>query len=122
MSYRMEQVQASFFLPHSVKDQAFQVLHDYVLSRPRYWIDGDGLDDAESLEDLLRACRWNPQVNKSGDIIDICFEGGNWGDDEKILQILAPYTFSNSHIRMKGQDGVQWLWNFDGRRCYIQYL
>lgn len=78
------------------------------------WVDTEKVTGAETLEEALRAWRWNPDQNGEGDIVGIWFEGEKLGDDGVLFEAIAPFVELGSYIQMIGDDDSIWRWRFDG--------
>jgi len=79
------------------------------------WIDSTSVLKAETLEAAMEECCWTVWLNKNGDIDGIEFINEKIGDDEYILQAIAPFVEKGSYLNMKGEDGAMWRWEFDGQ-------
>ena len=80
------------------------------------WVRTEDFANAETLEDAMRAWRYEVEFNGdgSGDVAWIMFHGEKYGDDEKLLQAIAPYVEPGCFIEMQGEDGALWRWTFNG--------
>jgi hypothetical protein len=88
------------------------------------WVDTKEYQDAETLEDALRAWRWpsDPQgVEPTEDVDHIAFDGEKIGNEEVLFDAIAPFVESGSFIEMHGEDGCQWRWLFRNGKCYEIY-
>lgn len=81
------------------------------------WVDMGDFQMSKTIEGVLEAWRWEPEVDeKTGDVIGLEFHGEKLGDDEVLWKAIAPFVESGSFIEMHGEDGGQWTWNFvDGK-------
>ena len=71
----------------------------------------------DNLVDMLRAWRWDAEVDDDGNIIDLQFVGEKLGDCFTMFQAIAPFVQEDSYIEMVGEDGDRWRWIFDGHTC-----
>lgn len=115
MGYCMNQNNAKFHIKASDKPAAFKALKELLLSRPISWV--NDVDDCKTLEALMEECRWELEVNETYDVTGINFSGEKAGDDQLIFNIIAPFVEVGSFIEMRGEDGTQWRWLFDGKTC-----
>ena len=76
------------------------------------WIDTDTVLNAETFEEALSEARFDIKTNNSGDVIEIYFNGEKLGDEEIILNSIAPYVESGSYITFEGEEGERWKWKF----------
>jgi hypothetical protein len=65
---------------------------------------------------MLRAWRWDAEQDKEGNIDYLHFRGEKLGDDGILFRAIAPFVRADSYIQMRGGDGDQWRWFFDGKR------
>lgn len=79
------------------------------------WVDMKELADAKTLPEALQAWRWDGFVEGEGDLNQICFQGEKLGDDEILMNTLAPFVEAGSYIEMEGEEGCHWKWCFDGQ-------
>lgn len=81
------------------------------------WVDTSEIKKAKNVEDLLRAFRWNPEIDENEDIVDLYFTGEKLGDDEFLFNVIASGVESGSYIEMQGEDGTIWRWCFNDGKC-----
>lgn len=81
------------------------------------WVRTEDFANAETLEDALRPWRWDIEFNGdgSGDVAWIMFHGEKYGDENILLEAIAPHVEPGCFIEMQGEDGALWRWSFDGR-------
>lgn len=81
------------------------------------WVDAADFQMSKTIEGVLEAWRWEPEVDeKTGDIVGVSFRGEKLGDDEVLWKAIAPFVESGSFIAMNGEDGGAWCWRFtDGK-------
>ena len=63
---------------------------------------------------------WGFEIEREGeeeDIIGIQFAGDKLGDEEVMLEAIAPWVKKGSYIEMQGECGCLWRWVFDGEHC-----
>lgn len=82
------------------------------------WVRTSDFAQAETLEDALRVWRWEPEVDKQGNIEGLWFHGEKLGDDKVLLEAIAPYVEPGSSIQMIGEDDSIWQWRFDGKTVH----
>lgn len=79
------------------------------------WVPTEDFVKATTLPEAMGAWRWSvSEDEKTGDIIDIGFNGEKLGDDEILLEAIAPYVEPGSYIEIEGEEGALWRWLFDG--------
>jgi hypothetical protein len=87
------------------------------------WVHDDEYLSARTLEEALVVWGWMPEFDGQGnigDITDLMFEREKIGDEDVLFNAIAPYVKRGSYICMTGEDGEQWRWYFDGKRCVQQ--
>lgn len=116
MGYFMNQREANFTIKKEYVDKAWNVLKDLFSKEDTSlsWIDNQDVLKSKSFEEAMSACRWNIEINERGDYDSIYFNGEKYGgDEEAVLEIIAPYVENDSYIQMQGEEGEQWRWIFD---------
>lgn len=77
------------------------------------WVDMEEMEKAATLDEAVRAWRWDLLRNQEDkSIVGICFEGEKMGDDDVLLRALAPFVADKSYIEMRGEDDALWKWSF----------
>lgn len=78
-----------------------------------------GIDEKKykNVDEVLLNYDWYFDYDQEDNVIDITFEGEKYREDEKMLNVLAPYVEKGSYIIMVGEDGSIWCWHFDRERC-----
>ena len=84
------------------------------------WVDSDDVANAKTLEEALKAWRWETYANDKGDIVNIELQREKLGDDLVMFEAIAPFVISGSYIQMTGEDGSMWRWTFNGVQCVEQ--
>lgn len=80
------------------------------------WVNTAEFVNAKTLDEALGAWRWGPGFDKkTGDLTSLSFDGEKLGDDEILLDAIAPYVEPESFIEIEGEDGALWRWKFDGK-------
>lgn len=79
------------------------------------WVDMQGLTDAVTLAEAMAAWRWEVTMGKDGGVSGIVFVGQKFGDDEVLMQAIAPFVTPRSYIQLRGGDDHRWIWTFDGK-------
>jgi hypothetical protein len=74
--------------------------------------------NAANLEKALRFCRWAPEFDEEGNIIDIEFTGEKYGNEDILFNALAPFVKNGSFIAMVNDRREVWRWRFDGQKCH----
>lgn len=124
MGYNMYQQESKFTLPAASTTAALEALRAWAWARragPFVRADLETVLRAKTLEVALEACRWRPDFNEAGDVIDLTFEGGKVGGDEEVLGVLAPFVTAGSYVQMLGEDGTLWRWVFHAGTCTESY-
>jgi hypothetical protein len=119
MGYCINQTEQKFTIEKKNIQPAWNALKDFFTKKGDLsWVNASQVLKATFFEDALSECRWGIRTDAtSGDICDIYFEGEKLGEDEKILNAIAPYVERGSFIGMSGEDNLQWRWVFDGQTC-----
>lgn len=74
--------------------------------------------NAGTLEELLKDWRFEVENDvETGDITDLHFTGENAGEEEDLLQALAPFVREGSHLYFVGDDGDSFGYFFEAGRC-----
>tara|TARA_R100000664_G_C2741161_1_gene129613 strand:- start:737 stop:1132 length:396 start_codon:yes stop_codon:yes gene_type:complete len=76
------------------------------------WVSSNEVLSAETLEEALKAWRWEAVADKQGNINYLHFMGEKYGEDPLLLKAIAPFVEDGSFIEMQGEDGERWLWRF----------
>tara|TARA_R100001129_G_scaffold177621_1_gene152635 strand:- start:64 stop:468 length:405 start_codon:yes stop_codon:yes gene_type:complete len=119
MGYCIFQRDGKFKIASADKAGALSALKK--LSKGDYaWVDHLGLEQADTLEQAIRAWRWHATTDEQGNIDDLYFNGEKYGDEEVLLKVLALYAESGSWVEMQGEDGERWMWKFE-RRQLVTY-
>lgn len=79
------------------------------------WVSG-AYAEAESLEEAMEDWRWYPEMDDTGNVIRLEFNGEKLGDDHILLSAIAPFV-DRGEIEMEGEDGARWLWRFKNGQC-----
>lgn len=132
MGYRIEQIGGIFSIRREHHEEAIEALRA-LWGRPELMRGGDSWgnrwfsfcnvaqpDKWTTLPQALGEMRWETEVDEAGNIVGIQFVGERLGEDDFILEAIAPYVENESFIRMEGEDGERWHWTFNkGRLCEI---
>ncbi len=119
MSYIYNQVDAHFFLPRRH--------HVAALARIKRMCGTSGhkhLSGLATLSDAfynLHSFTWNVDMDLEGNIIDLDLQYGSHWRHEAAAQIfvaIAPFVAKGSYIRIRGEEGEEWRWEFDGQRLH----
>lgn len=94
-----------------------------VAERRFSWVRTEQFATAATLSDALHAWRWEIEFDGdgSGDVCWIMFQGEKIGNDNILLQAIAPYVEPGCFIEMLGEDGALWRWTFNGTTMVEQY-
>lgn len=138
MGYCMDLMDADFVIKRENQDKALEAvkkLADTVnengsgssysggecKSRSYAWVTTEDFVNADDVSEAISAWGWEPQTDEvTGDITTMYFVAEKKGDDEYLLDALAPYVEPGSFIQMQGEDGSIWRWFFDGQQCIEQ--
>jgi len=60
--------------------------------------------------------RWTPEFDLDGNIDNFEFYEYNLGNEDVFFNILGPYVEKNSYVRMRGDDGLHWEYQFNGNK------
>lgn len=82
------------------------------------FVDTDAFASAQALSDALRAWRWEPEFDENGGLAALWFVEDKLGDDQLLLNALAPFVEPGSSIVMIGGDDEIWRWRFDGGQVH----
>lgn len=129
MGYYMDQQASKFEIKKENFDKALKAIKALAgeetitdgSGRHFSWVSTGEFLNASNLYWAIRAWRWDTKVDDLGNICDIAFIGEKSGDDEFLLNALAPFVEPGSFIEMRGEDGARWRWFFDGTQCIEQY-
>lgn len=124
MAYNMSQINCNFFIEADKKLGAFNHAREYLLANikkqlaNRYrLVDTSSILNAQTIEDLLLAFLYRPEIADNGDIIAIHFEGETLGDEEQLFDAIAPFVKENSWIEMEWKEGEICRWVFKNYAC-----
>ena len=90
------------------------------------WVTTETVVNAKTLKEAMQEWRWEINCDAKGNVDSICFASEKLGDDNYLLEAIAPYVVSGSWIDMEGEDGSIWRWEFKngkvkeiaGRVCF----
>ncbi len=122
MGYHMSMMEVSFRLSKTRSAEALAAIKALAGSETIHdgsgehfsWVDTQGVTSAKTLEDALRAWRWDPSADDAGNIESLWFVGEKLGDDMRLFQAIAPFVEPGSYLQMIGDDDSIWRWRFDG--------
>jgi hypothetical protein len=120
MGYYIEQRGSHFNIPASKVPAAFEAVKATVAANPYdlSWVDKTRVANAPTFEQAMKACRWEISTEpKTGDVYGIFFAGEKCGGDEEVvLNAIAPFVDGGSYIEMQGEENEVWRWYFlDGK-------
>lgn len=137
MGYYMNQEETNFFIPKEYHGLMLQKIKSLmvdtdamrggswggggVVEKWYSWVHTQTVLEAVTVQDALKAWRWEPDLNEEGDIVYLSFIGEKSGQDDVILNAIAPYVKEGSYISMRGEDGALWQWFFDGKELKEKY-
>ena len=84
------------------------------------WVSTDAVIQARTVAEALSAWRWEPHMNKDGDITYLYFRGEKLGDDAVLFKAIAPFVDKDSYVAFRGEDGLMWRYIFDGEKMAEQ--
>ena len=124
MGYCMEMLNSDFVILPKNKDKALKAIlslagkETIVDSGGGHfsWVDNRFVN-AKTLEAALYFWRWDYLNEDSATEFPIFFVGEKLGDDKILFDAIAPFVKAGSFIEMRGEDGYQWKWVFDGETC-----
>lgn len=109
----------AIFIPQANIDEGLRSVQKLIrlkseLRRDRgfAFVDQDAAERATSLEIMLAAWRWIPDIDASGNITSLEFVGEKLGDDELLFDTLSPFIKSGSFLDIVGEDCKTWRWLF----------
>lgn len=125
MGYHVEQVNSDFFVVADAIPSLIETVHmlgekkdslsvhgAFVLKNNKYsWVQEDYVT-SNDVVDIFRYWRWDIDMDKHGNIVDIRFAGEKLGDDEVFFKAIAPFVKHDSFIEMVGEDNAMWRWKF----------
>jgi hypothetical protein len=122
----MNQIASVFTMKKENVEPAFKALKEHFTEvGDKSWISGANVLRAKTFKEAMKECRWDIGTTLkypvSGQVIQISFNGEKLGDDESVLNVIAPYVEAGSYIEMSGEDDNHWRWEFDGSSCTQKY-
>jgi len=118
MGYCMNMRESNFTILKENKTKALKLLKKHVSGCERLsWVDCKTIIEAKTLHDALDECRYEIEEDNNGNVSEIYFNGEKLGDDEMILNAIAPAVSDGSYIEMLGEDGSLWRWVFNNGKC-----
>ena len=78
------------------------------------------IQKATTIDAHLKEWGCSAKHDRHGNIVQLNVDGEKLGDEEKLMQALAPAVLAGSFIVMHGEDGDCWRWYFDGAQCHTQ--
>ena len=114
----MNSREVDFFIRKDNFARALEAIKLLAEKQEKYdWVDSSEFRNSPTLADALGKWRWDAEINKDGDIDNICFRGQKIGSDEVLFNAIAPFVEDGSYIEMQGEDGVMWRWVFEDGVC-----
>lgn len=83
------------------------------VSRNYSWVSNPPEGGFPSLEAALTEWRYDAHEDPNGNVHLDYFNGEKWGDDEKLIQAIAPFVDEGGSIEVRGEDGAQWRYLFE---------
>ena len=111
MGYHVEQLDSGFFVAADVIPSLIETIHKLAENGQYSWV-RDNYIDSNDVTDIFRCWRWDIDMDKHGNIVDIRFDGEKLGDDEVFFKAIAPFVQDGSFIEMRGEDNAMWRWKF----------
>ena len=69
----------------------------------------------KTLEEGLEAWEFDVDTDDQGNIISLWFDGEKAGDEDFMIEAIAPYVEAGSYLDFRGEDDAHWRWEFDGK-------
>lgn len=130
MGYCMEQRGADFFIAKENFQNVVQAIKDMLkdvwekgdgcswkdgkqISANYSWVRNEEIENANNIEQIFNAWRWQIEFDPNENINNIYFEGGKLGQDDLLFETIAPWVGEYSYIEMQGEDGFLWRWVFE---------
>lgn len=66
-------------------------------------------------EGMAMLC-WPVRRDDEGHVISISFNGEKLWEEKRLFTVLAPYVNAGSYLTLRGEDGHEWTWLFDGEK------
>ncbi len=117
MGYCMRMTECTFFIEAKDKPDALRLVKDSTHLFYGSWESKEVAANAATIEEFLDEARWEPTIDKDGNITDLEFQGEKMGDEEHFFNAMAPHVKVGSYIEMHGEDGESWRWVFTGETC-----
>jgi len=111
MGYYIDIVGVNITIPKKNFEPCRQAL---LKETPGGWV---CLDKTDTLGNVLSGWRWDPEYDSSGNICNLQFNGEKYGDEDILFKAIAPYVKPGSYIRVRGEEGEHWSWDFNGKTC-----
>ncbi len=87
-----------------------------------HWVDSQELLDAENLGEALTAWRWEPAFDEVGNVVNLRFRGQKAGDDEVLLEALAPFVEDGGFLVIEDESGAIRRWRFEDGEIRVELL
>ena len=116
MGYCMQQLDWHVKIASADKAGALAAIKAMPESSRWSWVSSNEVLSAETLEEALKAWRWEAVAAKKGNINYLHFMGEKYGEDPMLLKAIAPFMEDGAFIEMQGEDGERWMWKFSGGR------
>ena len=72
---------------------------------------------AKTIEKLLLTFGYNPEVDETGNIISVNFEGEKLGQEYYLFEAIASFVQPYSWIEMEDENRDIWRWIFEDNTC-----
>lgn len=137
MGYYVEHVDGDFFIEEKNIVDVVVAIHRLASADSSY-MSGQGYDNngnltpcyswvnstymnTTNIKDIFNYWRWNIHFDESGNIDGISFDAEKLGDDEILMEAIAPFVKQHSFIEMRGEDGAMWRWLFKNKQMKTIY-
>jgi hypothetical protein len=117
MGYDYAQVEARFVIPRERHAAALAaILRAYGLEPDAPGRPVITLADAfsEPVDGVAARWRWDVDLDLEGNVIGIALAYERLRLSRDLFQSIAPFVAPGSYIRIRGEEGEEWRWEFDG--------
>ena len=85
------------------------------------WVTNPPAEGFPDLPAALDAWGFGARITEQGDCQVIYSSNEKLGQEDLMLNEIAPYVTPGGSIECRGEDSALWRWLFDGKRCVEQH-
>lgn len=76
--------------------------------------------ETTSIEEMLHEWGFYTSTDTEGNLTNLDWAYEKAGDEEQLLEAIAPFVKKGSFLRWRGEDGDMWSYKFSGKKMTIK--